>query len=187
MIYLDIETYSRQQEPQFDDKIITIQFSEVRGKSEILREWESSEENILNSFYGYLREKLETERTVMIIGFNVLLFDRDFLGLRLHFHGIDSLENIFNNFKKVYWKDLRYCLLPFNNFSFKGLSEEEIAKKLKIRSPKHSNKEIRQFYDNKEHDKIIEHIETEMKFLNDLSFKMNRDLEAVKEAFGFGI
>jgi hypothetical protein len=183
MIYLDIETYSPQQEPQFNDKIITIQYGEVGGKLEILKEWESNEKTILQRFYDYLKEKLKTERTVMIIGFNLLLFDRDFLGIRLHSHEIDKLENIFKNFKELFWKDLRYCLLPFNNFSFTGLSEEGIATKLKIRSPKHSNKEIRQFYDNKEYDKILEHIRTEMEFLNDLSFKLSRDIEAVKKAF----
>jgi DNA polymerase elongation subunit (family B) len=182
MIYLDVETYSQQQEPRFDDKIITIQYSEVGGKSEILKEWESDEKTILSRFYEYLRKKLETERTVMIIGFNLLLFDRDFLGIRLNFHGIDTLENIFRSFKKIFWKDLRYCLLPFNNFSFTGLSEEEIASKLKIRSPKYSNKDIRMFYDDKEYGKITEHIQTEMKFLSDLSIRMSKELDVVKKS-----
>jgi DNA polymerase elongation subunit (family B) len=50
MIYLDIETYSRQQEPQFNDKIITIQYSEAGGNSEILKEWESSEKTFSADF-----------------------------------------------------------------------------------------------------------------------------------------
>jgi len=182
MIYLDIETYSQQKEPSFEDKVIAIEYKEVDGKSELLKEWESDEKTILSKFYKYLKEKLRIERSVMIIGFNLLLFDRDFLAVRLYFHTVDELANIFNNFKKIYWKDLRYCLLPFNKFSFVGLSAEELARKLGIRMPKYSNKDIRSFYDNREYEKIVEHVESDMKFLSDLSFKMNRDLSTVVES-----
>jgi len=181
ILYLDIETYSPQKEPSFGDKVIAIEFKEVNGESKLLKEWESNEKNILAEFYEYLKEKLKTEKTVVIIGFNLLLFDRDFLAVRLYSHGIDELINIFNNFKKIYWKDLHHCLLPFNNLSFVGLSEEEIAEKLGITKPKYSNKDISSFYEKKEYEKIVEHIESDIKFLSDLSFKMSKELDVVEK------
>jgi hypothetical protein len=62
--------------------------------------------------------------------------------------------------------------LPFNKYSFKGLSEEEVAKKFKIAPPKYSNKEIKTFYEKSEYEKIEEHSVSEMRFLFNLAWKM---------------
>lgn len=180
LAYLDIEIYPQQEEPSFKDKIIAIGYVEVDGKSELLKEWDSNERTILSQFYEYLKEKLRTERTVMMIGFNLLLFDRDFLAVRLQFHAIDTLENVFNNFKRIYWRDLRQHLLPFNKYSFKGLSEEEVAKKFKIEPPTYSNKEIKTFYKKGEYEKIEEHAKSEMRFLSNLAWKMRNVREIIK-------
>jgi hypothetical protein len=63
----------------------------------------------------------------MIIGFNLLLFDRDFLGIRLHFHGIDKLENIFKNFKKIFWKNVQGSLAPSNTYTISKMSKQIIG------------------------------------------------------------
>jgi hypothetical protein len=179
IIYFDLETYSPQEEPRFGDKIITIQYREVGGREPvILKEWEDGEEMILRKFYDYLLGKLKTQ-AITIIGFNLLLFDKPLLTYKLHSFNIDGLENILNNFKeKIYWRDLRYCLYPLNNLSFKGLNEDEVAEKLRIRSPKYSNKEISKFYEGGAYEKIEEHIKSEFDFLNDLNRKLSEKREA---------
>ena len=183
--YFDIETYSPNKEPRFSDKIILIYYKEELGGDTVLmlKEWEVDEKSILSRFYDALREKMESERTVTLIGWNIIRFDIPFLTYRLFYHKIDSLDNILETFRKPYWRDLRQCLLPFNRYRFKGLKEEVVAEKLDITPPKYSNKEIKRFYDNCEYEKIVEHALSERRFLLDLSWKM-MNLKQILEAFG---
>jgi len=177
-MYLDIETYSPRKEPSFEDKIILIGL-EIRGDVRLLKEWESSEKNILSEFYSLLKGKVGKE-TVTLIGWNLVRFDILFLTYRIWKHNIDSLANIFEVFRKAYWRDLRLCLLPFNKYRFKGLSEDEIAKKFRIEHPIYSNKEISYFYENRMFKKIEGHVVSELKFLSDLSWKMRNIKEAMR-------
>jgi DNA polymerase elongation subunit (family B) len=188
LAYLDIETYSPGDEPKFDDKVILIYYKEeLGGNFDILfREWETNEKIILQKFYNVFRDRVTSEKTVTLIGWNLVRFDIPFLVYRLFFHGIDSLNNILEIFRKAYWRDLRQCLLPFNKYSFKGLSEEEVAKKFKIELPKYSNKEIKIFYEKGEYEKIEEHAISEMKFLSFLALKM-RNVKDIIEAFSMAI
>ena len=181
--YLDIETYSPE-EPKFSNKIILICYKEVLdGNVTIMfKEWLNDEETMLKRFYGMLNEKLLAERIVMLIGWNILRFDVPFLTYRIYLHEIDDLENILEAFREVYWRDLRQCLLPFNRFSFKGLSMDEVSKKLKISPPKYSNKDIKLFYERGEYEKIEEHTLSEMRFLSELCWKM-KNLREIAKAF----
>ncbi|MEM0049562.1 MAG: hypothetical protein QXW39_03390 [Candidatus Bathyarchaeia archaeon] len=184
LAYLDIETYSPSIEPMFSDKVILVYYKEeLGGNSNVLwKEWEESEKTLLQKFYDTLKGRLTTEKTVTLIGWNIVRFDIPFLTYRLFFHKIDGLDNILEIFRRAYWRDLRQCLLPFNKYSFKGLSEEEIAKKFKIETPKYSNKEIKIFYEKGKYEKIEEHAISEMRFLSDLAWKM-RDVKEIMKAF----
>jgi len=182
--YIDIETYSPNREPRFSDKVILICYKEELGGNvkAAFKEWDEGEKAILKNFFDLLRDRIEKERTITLIGFNHVRFDIPFLTYRLFTHEIGLLEEILEVFRKTYWRDLRLCLLPFNNYSFKGLSSEEVAKKFKIDPPKHSNRDIKSFYESNDYKKIEEHAESEMKLLSDLSWKM-RDCKAIMEAF----
>jgi DNA polymerase elongation subunit (family B) len=185
LVYLDIETYSPSKKPMFSDKVILIYYKEkLGGNADIMfKEWEESEKAVLLKFYNTLKDRIATEKTVTLIGWNIVRFDIPFLTYRLFFNKIDSLDNILEIFRQAYWRDLRQCLLPFNRYSFKGLSEEEVAKKFKIESPKYSNKEIKTFYEKGEYEKIEDHALSEMKFSSNLAWKM-RNIREVIEAFG---
>jgi predicted PolB exonuclease-like 3'-5' exonuclease len=191
--YLDIETCpsnealeakSLDEGSELSDKVILIYYKEVHGGTEevLFREWLEGEEAILRRFYALLTEKLSVEKTVTLIGWNIAKFDIPFLTYRLFLHNVDSLENIIENFRRAYWRDLRLCLLPFNKFKFKGLSEEEVAKKFGIEPPKYSNKEVKEFYRKGEYEKIEEHARSEARFISELSQKM-MDIEEVMRAF----
>ena len=191
--YLDIETCpsnealeakSLDEGPKLSDKVILIYYKEVHGGTEevLFREWLEGEGAILRRFYTLLTEKLSTEKTVTLIGWNIARFDIPFLTYRLFLHNIDRLENIIENFRRAYWRDLRLCLLPFNKFKFKGLSEEEVAEKLGIEPPKYSNKEVKEFYRKGEYEKIEEHARSEARFISELSQKM-MDIEEIMRAF----
>ena len=183
LAYLDIETYSPEKEPRFEDRVILIGLK-IKKDVMLLKEWESSEKNILSQFYNFLKDRVEKE-TVTLIGWNLVRFDIPFLTYRIWKRNIDSLVNIFEVFRKTYWRDLRQCLLPFNEYRFRGLSEDEIAKKFGIKPPTYSNKEISYFYKNRMFGKIEEHIISEFKFLSDLSWKM-RDIREVMRVFESG-
>ena len=180
--YFDLETYSIGKEPTFKDKIILVCYKETNGRPILLREWISDEKSVISKFYDLLKTKIKTEKTVTIIGFNILRFDVPLLSCRLHRYKVDKLHNNLEFFRKIYWRDLRQCLLPFNKYRLKGLGAEEIAKKFNIDPPKHSNKEMKEFYRNRMYDKIEEHAVSDLKFLSDLSWKM-RDLRNIAEAF----
>ena len=180
--YLDIETYSPGIVPSFNDKIILISYKESGGTLIMLKAWDSDEKSMLLEFYDLLRDRLKTERTLTIIGFNILRFDLPMLACRLCFYDIDQLENILEIFRVIYWIDLRQCLLPFNNYRFKGLCGDGVAKKFGIEPPKYSNRIIKNFYEKKEYEKIEEHSLSDMKLLSNLTWNM-RELENILKAF----
>jgi len=184
LAYLDVETYSPNKEPMLSDKVILIYYKEVCGGNEevMFKEWSESEEMILKNFYAMLTKKLSAEKTLTLIGWNIIRFDIPFLAYRLFFHRIESLDNILENFRKAYLRDLRQCLLPFNKYSFDGLSEKEVARRFRIEPPKYSNKDIKAFYEKGEYKKIEEHALSEMKFFSNLAWKM-RDLGEIIKVF----
>lgn len=186
LAYLDIETYSPSDEPKFEDKVILIYYKEeLGGNSNIFyREWKEGEKVVLRKFYDMFKDRVTTEKTVTLIGWNFIRFDIPFLTYRLFSHKIDNLDNILEIFRIAYWRDLRQCLLPFNRYRFKGLSEDEVAKRFEIEPLKYSNKEIRIFYENHEYEKIEEHAVSEMRFLSNLAWKM-RDVKEVMKVFGW--
>jgi len=124
LLFLDIETYVSKDEPDSglnpyfrDSKVIvitynyyeqfTINFSNIK-RPIILKEWEyerDGEKIILNSFYNFLKSKIEKDRYfdkngkdrcgLTIVGFNHLKFDLPYLFGRLLNHSIDYKKDIF--------------------------------------------------------------------------------------------
>jgi len=178
ILYLDIETFSEKEFKPDGTKIISIQYKDANGVFNILKEWESDEKTVLKSFYDYLKQ-FEKE-TIMIIGHNILRFDIPLLIHRMTLHKIDSTSNLMDLFHNVFVIDSMQCLLPFNEFRFKGLSAEDLARKLKIREPKHKSKEIDGFYREKKFDKIEEHIIADMNFIEDLWWTLRRERDKLK-------
>lgn len=186
IIYLDIETFSEKKELKIGHmKIILINFKEVFSKENIkitiLKEWESSEKDILKQFYNHFQLLLKTEKTVWVIGFNILRFDVPVLINKLVNHSIASLPQVLEFFRNIYITDLRQCLLPFSKFRFKNLSTNKIAEKLQIKKPKYDNKEIRKFYTEKNYGKIEEHSYSDIDFIQNLYWILKREPEKLKK------
>lgn len=181
-LYFDIETWSPSKELKPSEcKIITIQYKDIDDDLIILKEWESDEKTILKQFYEYFSNLLESERSVFLVGFNLLRFDIPVLIYRLVKNEIDTYENVLDKFQKPFTTDLRQALLPFNDMRHKGLNAEAISEKLGLESPPHKNFEIPKMYENKEYDKIVEHIEGDMSFLNNLSYVIRRDQQKLQK------
>jgi hypothetical protein len=179
ILYFDIETFSNGEFKPENLKIISVQYKDIDKGLKILREWKTNERCILEEFYNYLKETSKNEN-VMLIGLNILRFDIPNIIHRLHVNKIDTLPNLLNLFHNIFTIDIAQCLLPFNDYRFKGLSAENLAKKLNLPGPKHRNDEIDGFYKNKEFEKIEEHIISDIKFLEDIWWVLRKDQSKLK-------
>ncbi len=153
--YLDIETTGL--DPA-KDKIITIQFQELDrytgeaiGKLIILKEWESSEKEIISQFIKKSGILEDYAFSFVPVGYN-LSFEHNFLKLRSEINGLPSLDIL-----NIPFIDLRAVGILLNDGQFKGSGLSDLTGK------KGEGSKIPIFYQNKEYDKIIDYIKNETK------------------------
>lgn len=119
--YFDTETTGGD---LLEDKIITIQWQRIGGLTgepigdlNILREWDSSEEEILRRFLPNL--KTENPFDFIMVG-ESLLFDFMFLSYRTERYGIEGLD--LRHWHDRAWIDLKPIFVMINEGRFKGWS-----------------------------------------------------------------
>jgi len=141
------------------DKIITIQWQRVDGftgepigELQILKEWESTEKEILREFLPNLM--CERPFDFIIAGTN-LMFDFTFLSNKLEKYGLAKLD-LFYWYERV-TLDIKPILVMINKGNFIGynrvLDKDGSLEKL--------SKLIPQFYKEKRYPKIIQYIKDE--------------------------
>lgn len=151
--FFDVETTGLD---PFQSKIITIQIRR-NGKTTIFKEWELGEPEMIESFFDFVKEIRRREE--IFIGYNILKFDVPFLVQRLH-----GLE-IFDKQKwkilchELRWVDL-YQLLGDAYYTFYRFGDWFKLAGMQTRVP---GRDIPRLYTRKKFDKIIEHVEVEMK------------------------
>lgn len=153
--YFDIETYPTVNPDTA--KIITIQFQRINGETGkpedelvILKEWESSEEQIVSKFYNKFFRKDISVWDFIPVGyylnfeweFLIAKFDK-YLGIKL------SSRNLHYYRPHI---DLRPVGVLINGGKFKGSGLD------KITSKPHNGEAIKKWYENKEYDKIENYI-----------------------------
>ena len=150
--YFDIETTGLEQEK---DKIVTIQFQELErntgkhiGELVILKEWESSEKQILEEFLKRSRIK-EHPFAFVPVGYN-LGFEHKFLKERLAVHGLSPVDILNNPFI-----DIRSIGILMNNGELKGSGLDKISGK------SHSGEIVPDWYGRKEYGKIVDYVNDE--------------------------
>ena len=186
ILYLDIETFSENyaSERSFDlnkiTKIISIQYKKENGELVILKEWVSGEKEILKQFYDDIRKMQERDKGVTILGHNLLRFDIPVLIQRMAYHDIDSMGNLNNFFHNTFVIDSMQCLLPFNEFRFKGLGAEKLSGRLGISQIVHDSKQMNEFYEKKQFHMIEEHVSSDISFMEELWGKMQKDKDKLK-------
>ncbi|MGA9048359.1 MAG: hypothetical protein WB588_05125 [Dehalococcoidia bacterium] len=156
--YFDIETCSRTQHPDFNnDSIISIAYQqidsrtgEVKDKLNILKSWESSEQEILKKFHPIFNP--QDKWKFVPIGCNLSF---DFTSLIYRWRKIGIEVNARNLFAEHPYIDLQPILVIFNQGSFRDSSLEKFSGK------KCSGDRIIEWYDKKEYDMIQTYIEDE--------------------------
>jgi len=156
--YFDIETYSKTQEPDFqNDEIIAITYQqidsrtgEVKSKLNILKSWESSEKDILQRFYSIFNPR-EKWRFIPI-GCNLSF---DFTSLIYRFRNASIEVNVRNLFTEHPYLDIQPILIMFNRGSFKGASLDKFTGK------QHSGAYIKEWYEKEDYRIIESYIENE--------------------------
>ncbi len=173
--YLDIETTGLNPRK---DKIITIQYQELdRSTGEpiselkILKEWESSEKEIIEKFLISTKIKSDYPFDFIPIGYN-LGFANSFLKTRMAFHELKSIYILSRPFI-----DLRVIGILMNNGEFKGAGLDQLTKKPKLSS------NIPIWYENKEYEKIILHINNKTKEFIKFNHWLYKKLPSLLEEF----
>ena len=151
--YLDIETTGL--DPK-KDKIISIQYQQLDmntgrpiGELIILREWDSSEREMLKRFLLDSRVLDEYAFSFVPIGFN-LGFEHNFLKQRTIFHELPEIDILSKPFI-----DLRAIAILMNKGQFKGSGLDNMTGK------KNSGTKIPLLYEAKKYEEIIDYIRNE--------------------------
>lgn len=151
--YLDIETTGLN--PKID-KIITIQLQELNrytgeaiGELIILKEWESSEKQIIEEFIRKSNILDSYDFSFVPTGYN-LGFEHNFLKERSKINNLPSLDIL-----NLPFIDLIAIGRLMNHGQFKGSGLSDLTGK------KGNGTQIPIFYQNKEYNKIIDYIENE--------------------------
>ncbi len=156
--YFDIETYSPGEKINPDtDKIITIQFQRIdlrtgkpREELVILKEWESTEENIIKEFYDKFFSDNQSVWNFIPVGFN-LNFEWEFLISKFEKY----LGRRFTSRELHYdhpHLDIKSIIILLNDGNFVG------AKLDKFTDKSQDGKCIRNFYEARQFDKIENYV-----------------------------
>jgi DNA polymerase elongation subunit (family B) len=137
-------------------KIITIQFQQIDrygrgvGNLRILKEWESSEEEIIKKFAQILCP--ENKWNFIPVGYNIY-FDLGLFKERAKVYGINYDKwFIYHDLPAI---DIKPICLALNNFQFKGSGLDKFTGK------EHSGAIVPIWYSQREHEKILDYIEKE--------------------------
>lgn len=170
--YFDIETYSKTEKTDFNnDPIIAITYrqmdsrtGEPKDKLNILKSWESSEEDILRKFYTIFNP--EDKWKFIPIGCNLSF---DFTSLIYRWRKIGIQVNARILFAEHPYIDIQPILILFNKGSFGGATLEKFAGK------QCSGIKVIEWYEKKDYQAIQDYIEDEAdRFLKLYQFLVRR-------------
>ncbi len=173
--YFDIETAGLNPRK---DKIITIQYQKLDrttgepiSELKILKEWESSEKEIIEKFLIDTKIIYDYPFNFIPVGYN-LGFVNSFLKSRMDFHNLKSIYILTKPFI-----DLRAIGILMNKGEFKGSGLDQLTKKPKLSS------NIPIWYENKEYEKIIFHIKNKTKEFIKFNYWLYKKLPLLLEEF----
>ena len=185
-LFLDIETYLSPLDPESslnpykkDSKVIVIAYSYYKGfappkKDEIkppvfLKEWESSEKEILRSFLSFLQNANKSDKYIRICGFNVLKFDLPYLFGRMKFHGLADENELHDLLFLPFGTDLMQLSPIISQKTLQhsqlwGISHKDACSFFSLAVKEGTGADCSSFYDKKEYGKIMKYCNEEFNF-----------------------
>ena len=167
--YLDIETLGL--EPS-TDKIVTIQYAEIdyitgdqKSELTILKEWETSEKDILEKFSKFINTM--EDKFVVFMGFNLNFEARFFLER-------GKLYQMYTDLLKYAWVDLRVIAILNNKGKLRGSSLGSLVNKP-------SGKHTKEYYDAGEFDKILSYVNDESDRIIELHHLLLKEIPTMYE------
>jgi len=180
----DLEKYRRGDRFQLSPetcKLITLQFQPIDiqtgrpcGELTILKEWESSEKEIIEE----LSQLIDARKpwNFVPVGFNIL-FDIGLFAGRAKKYGIEY--DPWFVYHSMPYIDLKPVCLGMNDFQFRGSGLDKFSSK------QTAGDEVPVWYANKQYDRIVEYIENETNGFVELYAKLKRELPLFREERGF--
>jgi DNA polymerase elongation subunit (family B) len=169
-VYLDIETYSKGDEPSVNDKVIAIGVVEEDPSGQkLFTEWEhGSERDVIRKFYKELR--MYSEQRATVIGFNILRFDIPILSFKGVQYRVGDAQKIYDLWHKLFTIDYMQVALPLKGMKFKGLTLAYLAKllreKMMINVPeREEGAAVEELYDKGNFEKIKEHLIADLEII----------------------
>ena len=173
--YLDIETTGIDEKK---DKIITIQFQELDrntvkaiGELIVLKEWESSEKEILQEFISKSKILDPYAFSFVAVGYN-LGFEHNFLRKRTEVNGLPPIYILNKPFI-----DLRAVGILMNRGEFKGSALSDITGK------KGKGVQVPIWYIQKEYEKILDYIKNETEEFVKFNVWLYKEMPELREKF----
>ena len=178
--YFDIETYSPKEKPDIDnDKIISIQFQRIdlrtgkpREELIILKEWESNEEKIIRDFYNRFFSEERNVWDFVAVGFN-LNFEWEFLIAKFEKYLGKKYTSREMHYKRPHL-DIRHIIILANDGNFVGAKLDRFTKKPQ------DGKVIKDYYENKQFDKIESYIKEESSAFLELLQKIRENIHKLE-------
>lgn len=148
----------------FQGKVILITYQINNGHVFRLKEWESSEHDILKKFYNLIvdLQRGQGGDRLRIIGHNILGFDLFFLYNRMRIHNIEDEKWLYQwIMNKPEVIDFLQLHLPLNELQTKGLKHDVLANAYGFTVKKTLGSGEIPHYFSEEYDKIVEYSERE--------------------------
>ncbi len=173
--YFDIETTGI--DPK-KDKVVTIQLQQLDrvsaapiGELVILKEWESSEREIIKKFIDDSKILDPYPFTFVPVGYN-LSFEHNFLRERTAIHSFTPIDILTK--PSI---DLRPLGIIMNKGEFKGSGLDKITGK------PGNGSQVPKWYQNKEYDKILAYVKAEAFAFHQLNQWLHREMPGFLERF----
>lgn len=183
-LFIDIETYVDKISPLSGlnpylktSKIISIAYNYYNQlilkdldikKPTLLKEWESSEREILLNFYRFLKMKVEDDKHIKLVGFNHLKFDLTYLFGRFIMNEVADPEEIYTLlYKKPHCIDLAQISQIISNHKSKeimNVGQKVVNRFFGIPVRSGSGLDYTKYYENKEYDKYEKTVYDEFSF-----------------------